>query len=390
MRRSLVGFLLVLLCAPLAQTLSAQGGRTYYFVARLGRDTVAFERVTRTGSRLVGELFTTSPRARRTRYVATLDRFGRVSRIEMTRTAAVDTPAEPGQLIVEEFRDTLATVIVTRGTAAPDTTRMRVRPGAAPFISLSTGLLEQMVIQARRARADSVPIDVVVAGQRQPTPNYVAWRGVDSVAIDYFGAPFYLRVDNQGRVLNLNGMRTTAKFMIDRARVLDYDRLTLAFIERERGGQVAGAMSPRDTARVVLNLPPPTVWVDYSRPMARGRQIFGNVVPWNQVWRTGANNATQLSTPVDLRVGDVTIPAGKYTLWTIPRPDGATLIVNKQTGQWGTEYDPQQDLARFAMRSETLPAPVERFTITVAPVANGGELRFEWDRTRWVLPFTVR
>ncbi len=385
MRHLLVFTGFALIAAPLA----AQSGPSS-FVARLGRDTMALERVTRTGNRIVGELFTVNPRARRYRYVANLDRLGRISRVEITRTATVDTPAEPGLLIVEEFRDSTAKVIITRGSAKPDTTTMRVRPGAAPFLTLSAGLLEQMVMQARRARSDSVPIDLVIAGQRQPTPNYVAWRGVDSVAIDYFGSPFYLRVDNRGRVWGVNGMRTTQKFMIDRVSTLDLDRLAQSFTDRERGGQVAGAMSPRDTARGVLQLPPPTIWVDYGRPMARGRQIFGNVVPWNQVWRTGANGATQLNTPVDLRLGDATIPAGKYTLWTLPTPNGVSLIVNKQTGQWGTEYDPAQDLVRLAMRSESLAQPVERFTITVVPVGNGGEIRFDWDRTRWILPFTVR
>jgi len=381
--------LLVLTGLVLAAPLAAQRG-TSNFVARLGRDTVALESVTRTGNRLVGELFTVNPRARRYRYVANLDRFGRISRIEITRTASLDTPAEPGLLIVQEMRDTMATVIVTRGSTKPDTTRMQVRPGAAPFLSLSAGLLEQMVMQARRERLDSVPMDLVVAGQRQRTPNYVAWRGVDSVAIDYFGSPFYLRVDNRGRVLGVNGMRTTQKFMIERVGTLDLDRLAQSFTDRERGGQVAGAMSPRDTARAVLQLPPPTIWVDYGRPMVRGRSILGHIVPLNQVWRTGANAATQLNTPVDLRVGDATIPAGKYTLWTLPTPDGVSLIVNKQTGQWGTEYDPSQDLVRLAMRSESLAQPVERFTITVLPIGNGGEIRFDWDRTRWILPFTVR
>ncbi len=381
--------LLVLTGLVLAAPLAAQRGPSN-FVVRLGRDTVAFERVTRTGNRLVGELFTVNPRARRYRYVANLDRLGRISRIEITRTASLDTPAEPGLLIVQEMRDTMATVIVTRGSAKPDTTRMRVRPGAAPFLSLSAGLLEQLVMQARRERSDSVPIDVVVAGQRQPTPNYVAWRGVDSVAIDYFGSPFYLRVDNRGRVLGINGMRTTQKFMTERVNTLDLEGLAQSFVDRERGGQVAGAMSTRDTARAVLQLPPPTIWVDYGRPMVRGRSILGHIVPLNQVWRTGANAATQLSTPVDLRVGDATIPAGKYTLWTLPTPDGVSLIVNKQTGQWGTEYDPSQDLVRLAMRSESLAQSVERFTITVVPVGSGGEIRFDWDRTRWILPFTVR
>ena len=130
--------------------------------------------------------------------------------------------------------------------------------------------------------------------------------------------------------------------------------------------------------------------MNYGRPLTRGRQILGGVVPWNEVWRTGANAATQLNTSIDIKVGDKVIPAGKYTLWTLPTPEGTALIVNTQTGQWGTEYDPSKDLLRVDLRSERLGMPVERFTISVVPVGNGGEIRFDWDQTRWVLPFTLK
>ncbi len=369
----------------LAAPLTAQ---TSSYVARLGRDTVALERTTRTGSRVVGDLFTTSPRARRVHYVATLDGKGRVSRFEATSTAAVETPPSPTLTIVEEFHDTLATVIITRGTGKPDTSRMRVGEGAAPFLALSVGLLEQMTLQAHRSGKDSVAIDLVVAGQPKAFPSYVAKRGRDSVAVDFFGLPNYLRVDDKGRVLGLNGMRTTQKFLIDRVVALDLERVSESFAAREKAGQVAGMMSPRDTTRAVFAAP--SVWVDYGRPTKRGREILGTVVPWNQVWRTGANAATQLNTTTDLRVGDAVIPAGKYTLWTLPTPSGTKLIINRQTGQWGTEYDSSKDLVRLDLRTEQLTEPVERLTITVVSLGAAGELRIDWDKIRWVLPFTVR
>ena len=369
------------LAAPVA-------AQTSSFVARLGRDTVALERTVRTGSKVVGDLFTTSPRARRVHYVATLDGKGRVSRLEVTSTAAVETPPSPTLSIIEVVHDTLATVIITRGTAKPDTGRIRIHEGAAPFLTLSTGLLEQMTLQAQKLKKDSVAIDLIVAGQPKAFPNYVAKRGRDSVAIDYFGFPFYLRVDQKGRVLGANGMRTTQKFLIERVATLDLERASESFVAREKTGQMAGMMSPRDTARAVLAAP--VVWVDYSRPTKRGREILGTVVPWNQVWRTGANSATQLNTTADLRVGDAVIPAGKYTLWTLPTPTGTKLIVNQQTGQWGTEYDATKDLVRLDLRTEQLAQPVEKFTVTVVPVGTGGEIRFDWDKTRWVLPFTVK
>lgn len=128
----------------------------------------------------------------------------------------------------------------------------------------------------------------------------------------------------------------------------------------------------------------------YGRPSMRGRAIFGGIVPYGEVWRTGANEATHLRTPVALRFGKTVVPPGEYTLWTIPREDGWTLIVNAQTGQWGTAYDAERDVARIPMRVEALTDPVETFTIAIAEgEESDGVLRMEWERTRASLPFDL-
>ena len=150
-----------------------------------------------------------------------------------------------------------------------------------------------------------------------------------------------------------------------------------------------GQLSPRDTVRATVA--GAELLVDYGRPAKRGRQIWGGIVPWGEVWRTGANAATQLRTSRDLVFGDVTVPAGTYTLWTLPTAGGAQLIVNRQTGQWGTAYDASQDLARVPLRPATPAAPAERFTISVEPgQGRGGVLRMVWDDRGWEIPFTVR
>jgi hypothetical protein len=147
-------------------------------------------------------------------------------------------------------------------------------------------------------------------------------------------------------------------------------------------------MSPPDTVRATVG--GATVQVAYSRPFKRGRVIFGNVVPWNQVWRTGANAATQLTTSADLIVGNTVVPAGKYTLWSLPTPTGAKLIINSQTGQWGTEYDAKRDFARIDMTSTTLNQPVDEFTLALVPQGNGGILKFSWDDREFSVPFRVK
>ena len=130
--------------------------------------------------------------------------------------------------------------------------------------------------------------------------------------------------------------------------------------------------------------------VDYGVPSKRGREIFGALVPWGEVWRTGANRATHFSTSWALQMGDLEIPAGEYTLYTIPQPDGGTLIINRQTGQGGTSYDEARDLGRVAMTTEMLSNTVEDFTIRVEDTETGGTLRLLWDRTAFVVPFTVQ
>jgi hypothetical protein len=126
-------------------------------------------------------------------------------------------------------------------------------------------------------------------------------------------------------------------------------------------------------------LPNATITVDYSAPSAHGRTIFGELVPYGEVWRTGANAATTLKTSSALQIGDLNVPAGTYTLYSLPTKDGWTLIVNKQTGQWGTVYDKAQDLGRVQMSTGSSAVPVETFVIDFEKtVGNTTELHLKW------------
>jgi hypothetical protein len=126
-----------------------------------------------------------------------------------------------------------------------------------------------------------------------------------------------------------------------------------------------------------------SVTIDYSSPRAKGRKIYGELVPFGQVWRTGANEATTLITPVDLSIGGTTVPAGSYTIFTVPNKDKWTLVISKKTGEWGTDYPGQvNDLARVDMKVSTLPAPVENFSISFEKAGSGANLNIDWDTTR--------
>ncbi|HYX54125.1 MAG TPA: DUF2911 domain-containing protein [Candidatus Limnocylindrales bacterium] len=139
--------------------------------------------------------------------------------------------------------------------------------------------------------------------------------------------------------------------------------------------------SPSGTAEVTLK--GKSVKIDYSRPSMKGRKIFGGVVPYGKVWRTGANEATALTTAVDLNIGGAKVPAGSYTLYSLPTESGWKLIINKQTGQWGTEYDEKQDLARVDLKTSKLDKTVEQFTISFEKSGeDSANLILEWENMR--------
>ena len=168
--------------------------------------------------------------------------------------------------------------------------------------------------------------------------------------------------------------------------------VTLAFVplvpsraaQQAQGVQPQDRPSPPGSAEMRLNSQ--KIDLTYGRPSMRGRKIFGGLIPYGQVWRTGANEATSFVTEANIIIGGARVPAGAYTLYTLPQESGWKLIINKQTGQWGTTYNPSQDLARVDMQVEHLTAPVEQFTMTLSQRSqDAGVLRMEWERTGvWV------
>jgi len=141
-----------------------------------------------------------------------------------------------------------------------------------------------------------------------------------------------------------------------------------------------------------LNLAGPAkIAIDYGQPHARGRNVVGmaGVMPWDSVWRAGANMSTQLTAEVDMTIGNTFIPRGIYTLFALPTRNGWKLIVSKEVLQWGTDYDPKQDFARIDLRSRTLPEPIESLTFWLVPAIEAppsttlphGVLKFAWGNT---------
>jgi DUF2911 family protein len=160
--------------------------------------------------------------------------------------------------------------------------------------------------------------------------------------------------------------------------------MTLGLMAVLGSAQMDKAAKPSPAAKATCELAGgKTITMDYSSPRAKGRKIFGGLVPYGEVWRAGANDATTFVTTTDVMVGGKHVPAGSYTIFAIPNKDKWTLIISKKTGEWGIPYPgADQDLVRLDMKASTLPAAAENFTIALDKTAGGCALRMDWETTR--------
>lgn len=140
---------------------------------------------------------------------------------------------------------------------------------------------------------------------------------------------------------------------------------------------------PSPPAKAVCNLAGgKTLTIDYSSPRVKGRKIFGDLVPYGKIWRAGANEATTFVTTTDLTVGSTSVPAGSYTIFTVPNADKWSLVISKKTGEWGTAYPGEaNDLARVDMAVSKTAGPVENFTIEFEKGGSDCTLRMKWENT---------
>lgn len=156
--------------------------------------------------------------------------------------------------------------------------------------------------------------------------------------------------------------------------------------------QMGGKNRPSPAASATCDLGGgKNIKTDYSSPRMKGRKIYGELVPYGQVWRTGANEATTFVPSTDVVVGGKNVPAGRYTIFTVPNADKWTLIINKKTGEWGIPYKYESDeLARVDMKVSKLPSPVENFTISYEKSGNGCTMNIDWETTRASVDITAK
>jgi DUF2911 family protein len=363
------------------------------FVTTLGRDTTAVEQFDRTDTSVVGDIVFRAPRARIVHYEVITTSTRRLVSATITgrvpRAAGGNAPSSIVRVVAQG--DSLF-VERTQGDSMTRRT-VSVRGPTVPWFSAQSVALWELVLGAASPKqGDSVEVGGLLLEPAKIIRVYASRFQRDSARVDYesFDIATHVGLDANGHVTGLDGTPSTIKIRTIPVASLDVVAIAERFGSEDAAGRAPGALSPRDTARSTIG--GATITIDYGRPRRRGRDVWGALLPSNEVWRLGANAATTLSTTRPLRLGDAaTVRAGAYTIWLIPGADSGTFIINSETGQWGTHYNLAHDIARFPIRYEAIaPNTPEQFTaIITADRGDAGRLLFEWDGRRYAVPFRV-
>lgn len=368
-----------------AHTLAAQPAS---FVYRLGKDTVAIEQYTRTATALTGEMVQRTGGAV-TRFVYTMElgRDGRPVSATMRRFLG-DGSLPPNAPTETRFRITADSVV--REAVWADSVQRRAFPAARAMVNFPTYIYGPTELLARTRRSggsvDSLP--ALGIGGNLGSTGFVP-ADANSARLKGGAYAMLLQFDASDRLLAVDGSGTTNKVMASRGG----GGLDLAAIARVM--TPTGTLSVRDVARGAFGAGG-MVLVDYGRPQVRDRTVWGGtLVPFDSVWRAGANDATHLFTTRTLALGatgsaTLTLSPGMYSLWVQHTREGTFLIVNRQTGQWGTQYDAAQDVGRVLMQLGAAPGFVEELTYTVRTTGPGrGALDLAWGPSVATVPFTA-
>ncbi len=363
-----------------ATSVSAQPASLVY---RLGKDTVAIEQFTRTATGMTGEMVQRSGAAvARYQYSITLAKNGRPTSASIKRLNA-DGSLPPNAPSDTRFTVTADSII--REAVFADSTQRRAFAAKQAMINFPTfiyGPTEVLAgIRKTGGATDSLPA-LGLVGNLGFTGLSAA--GADSVRLRGGAYAMILRYDATGKLQLVDGSFTTNKSIATRGA----GGLDIAAIAKSM--KPTGALSLRETARGAFGQGG-IVLIDYGRPSVRDRSVWGGaLVPFDTVWRTGANDATHLFTSRTLTMGDLVVPPGAYTLFVQHTRTGTFLIVNKQVGQWGTIYSATNDLGRVPMQMTATPSHVEEFTIVVRSMGpTRGAIEMSWGPSMVSVPFTA-
>ena len=345
----------IILVLLLPAVIQAQEPERAAFITTLGNDTIAVEVLERTNTRARATVVLRVPRTTLRVYEVMLNGNG-----------------APTQLITTSY-DPAAGVLTA--PLRTDTARVVTE---LPFIDMVHWPFDMVTQRMSRTQQDSAIVPFVNGNRTTP---FIMRRTGESFYLTHpTRGTMTATVDESGRLTSLDASRTTRALRVTRTDGADINALARSFAARDEGG--AGIASLSGRAKTSFSVNGTDIEFDYGTPSKRGREIFGNLVRYGAVWRTGANEATHMTVDRDITIGGAPIPAGRYTLFTIPNEQEWTLIVSRKTDITGTAYDPTQDLVRIPLNVRRLGTTVEDFTIAL----EGGELRLRWDDTEAYAP----
>jgi hypothetical protein len=377
--------------------------KRYGFLTMLGHDTISIEDVTRKGNTLTSDEVDRFPRVRIRHTVVKLNEDGSIRHLVMD----IHTPSEPsGQRDRKVVADVVDNKVHLSKTDSTGTVNRDFATGGSIVVAHVPQMYSLYELYFAAALKQTAELHLASARPVQMKQFYIdrefdrfplggvtvtpLGNGKVDVVHDWLSGTGEAVVDSGYDMLSYSGARSTYKVEVKQlVAPPDVKGIAARFEANETAAGKVKSLSVRDS--IGARIGNAMFAVDYSRPLLRGRTLLGDVIPYDRVWRTGANAATQFTTSAAIRLGGMQIPAGSYSLFTAPHENSVDLIVNKRTGEWGTEYNGSLDLGTARMISEVATVPVEEFTISIIPGDNRhGRLVFEWGTFRWTAPIEVQ
>ena len=375
----------------------------YGFLTMLGHDTISIESTTRQGNTLTSDEVDRFPRVEIRHTVVNLNDDGSIRHLVMD----IQTPSEPpGQRDRKVFADVANNKVHLSKTDSIGTVNRDFPTGGSIVVAHVPQMYSLYELYFAAALKQAAASKLAAGSPVQMRQFYIDREfdrfplghatvtlldsGKLEITHDWLSGTGEAIMDSSYNMLSYSGDRTTYKVQVKRLTTPpDIKPIADRFVAKETAAGNVKSLSVRDTTRAQIGNAMFTV--DYGRPLLRGRTLLGDVIPYDRVWRTGANAATQFTTSTPIRLAGIQVPTGTYTLFTAPHTNGVDLIVNKQSGQWGTEYNGSLDLGTARMVSEVATATVEEFTISIIPSDDRhGTLVLEWGSLRWIAPIEVQ
>ena len=389
-QRSIFSYLLFLLliisCSSPTES-SIEHAKSFVLTTTLGADTIGIERVEVADLTWKAEVLLRSPETNLTTYELRLNSAYEVEYFHAVSYDLTQPNLYDKVLREQKFHlkgDSLEVEVLSG--RAQNRMGAKISREIIPFLEFVHWPFE-VILNKMKALGKRTLRQPMLSGNRT-IPFQFHFIGKDSAEVIHprRGKMEVALLDGQS-IQVLDAKATTRKLRVNRSSKVDLAGSAKQFLKLDQEGKGIGALSGRGKLAIFTN--GANIDFDYGQPAKRGRALFGSLVPWGRVWRTGANLATHMKIDKTIVFGNgLKVPPGAYTIFTQPEPDGGTLFINKKTGINGRAYDPSENLGEVKMGIQSQPNSTELFTINVSDV-DQPQLELIWGQTKFTVPFRV-